>query len=263
MEVHCAPGAGEVQVSLVKREQEDEQDKEKMTLPPAPTEGPVKTEAGTTEERLLKTEEGTVENVPEHQTDTKVERSMKTEEGTVAVKVPEPQNDTKVERSMKTEEDTVEMKLEVVPEHQNDNKVLLDALLKPTSREVTEASATEAHDDAAPTDPATVCIKQEEEENDVTVELKGKMRPQEESDEAVRKKMRLEPLFPEDYTVPSFSPDCPVGMEFLVPKSGFFCKVCSKFYSGTDEAKKNHCKTLKHYQNLEKSLEKWRASKGP
>ncbi|XP_031675452.1 matrin-3-like [Oncorhynchus kisutch] len=73
--------------------------------------------------------------------------------------------------------------------------------------------------------------------------------------------MKMEPLFYKDYSIPPFNPDSPVGMEFLVPKSGFFCKVCSKFYSGTDEAEKNHCKTLKHHQNLEKSLEKWRVKK--
>lgn len=41
------------------------------------------------------------------------------------------------------------------------------------------------------------------------------------------------------------------GLEFLVPKTGFFCKVCNRFFSGTKEAEINHCKTLKHYQNLQ------------
>ena len=40
------------------------------------------------------------------------------------------------------------------------------------------------------------------------------------------------------------------GMEFLVPKTGFFCKVCNRFFSGTKEAEISHCKTAKHYENL-------------
>lgn len=43
------------------------------------------------------------------------------------------------------------------------------------------------------------------------------------------------------------------GMEFLLPKTGFFCKVCNRFFSGAKEAEINHCKTLKHYDNLQVS----------
>uniref|UniRef100_A0A3Q3K014 Matrin-type domain-containing protein n=1 Tax=Monopterus albus TaxID=43700 RepID=A0A3Q3K014_MONAL len=43
----------------------------------------------------------------------------------------------------------------------------------------------------------------------------------------------------------------PIGMEFLVPKTGFFCKACNRFYSGTNEAEINHCRTEKHYMNLQ------------
>uniref|UniRef100_A0A3Q4HIR2 Matrin-type domain-containing protein n=1 Tax=Neolamprologus brichardi TaxID=32507 RepID=A0A3Q4HIR2_NEOBR len=45
---------------------------------------------------------------------------------------------------------------------------------------------------------------------------------------------------------------CPsTGLEFLVPKTGFFCKVCARFFSGSKEAEISHCKTRKHYETLQ------------
>lgn len=57
-----------------------------------------------------------------------------------------------------------------------------------------------------------------------------------------------------DNVLPPFDSHNPVGMEFLLPKTGFFCKACSRFYTGGLEAKRNHCKSLKHYQSLQKYL---------
>lgn len=56
-------------------------------------------------------------------------------------------------------------------------------------------------------------------------------------------------LFDSDLQLILFTSVC-AGMEFLVPKTGFFCKVCNRFFSGTNEAEINHCKTLKHYDNI-------------
>ncbi|XP_037327154.2 zinc finger protein 638-like isoform X2 [Pungitius pungitius] len=66
--------------------------------------------------------------------------------------------------------------------------------------------------------------------------------------EAVHKK------FPTAHSLPPFNPSSPVGLEYLVPKTGFFCKVCNRFFTGAKEAERNHCKTLKHYENLQKYL---------
>uniref|UniRef100_A0A8C6Z6G6 Zinc finger protein 638 n=1 Tax=Nothoprocta perdicaria TaxID=30464 RepID=A0A8C6Z6G6_NOTPE len=44
-------------------------------------------------------------------------------------------------------------------------------------------------------------------------------------------------------------------LDFLVPKPGFFCQICSLFYA--DELSvKNHCKTRLHQQNMEKFMAK-------
>ncbi|XP_034398430.1 zinc finger protein 638-like isoform X1 [Cyclopterus lumpus] len=71
-------------------------------------------------------------------------------------------------------------------------------------------------------------------------------------EESLRKKLMINTLT--EYSLPPFNPSCPVGMEYLVPKTGFFCKVCNRFFSGAKEAEINHCKTLKHYENLQKYL---------
>ncbi|XP_043368783.1 zinc finger protein 638 isoform X2 [Dermochelys coriacea] len=47
----------------------------------------------------------------------------------------------------------------------------------------------------------------------------------------------------------------PKGLDFLVPKAGYFCQICSLFYAG-EMSMKNHCKTLRHQQNMEKFMAK-------
>ncbi|XP_051997591.1 zinc finger protein 638-like [Xyrauchen texanus] len=59
----------------------------------------------------------------------------------------------------------------------------------------------------------------------------------------------------EEVTLPPYSPDNHVGVEFLVPKTGFFCRLCSLFYDNEGTAK-SHCSSLQHYQNLEKYYKK-------
>ncbi|KAM3622833.1 uncharacterized protein V6R79_003722 [Siganus canaliculatus] len=73
--------------------------------------------------------------------------------------------------------------------------------------------------------------------------------------ESVKKNVKAETPVNSDGTLPPFDPSNPVGMEFLVPKTGFFCKVCNRFFSGNKEAEINHCKTLKHYENLQKYMQ--------
>ncbi|NXV73666.1 ZN638 protein, partial [Atlantisia rogersi] len=42
----------------------------------------------------------------------------------------------------------------------------------------------------------------------------------------------------------------PKALDYLVPKAGFFCQICSLFYVN-ETSVKNHCKTPLHQQNLE------------
>ncbi|KAJ8247716.1 hypothetical protein GJAV_G00249480 [Gymnothorax javanicus] len=76
------------------------------------------------------------------------------------------------------------------------------------------------------------------------------------------KRPRSQPLFPRDYQMPTYSPDCPIGLDFLVSKTGFLCRLCSMFYSDDEVSRKTHCSSLKHYQNMEKCLQRWREKQG-
>lgn len=46
----------------------------------------------------------------------------------------------------------------------------------------------------------------------------------------------------------------PLGVEFIVPKTGFYCKLCGLFYTSEDTAKAVHCRSTVHYRNLQKYL---------
>ncbi|XP_036927949.1 zinc finger protein 638-like [Acanthopagrus latus] len=75
------------------------------------------------------------------------------------------------------------------------------------------------------------------------------------TEESEKEKLKTETQTRTDNSLPPFDPSKPVGMEFLLPKTGFFCKVCNRFFTGAKEAEINHCKTLKHYDNLQLSAE--------
>ncbi|XP_019898917.3 zinc finger protein 638 isoform X2 [Esox lucius] len=66
------------------------------------------------------------------------------------------------------------------------------------------------------------------------------------------KRCRSESPLTTDFTLPPFTPDKPIGVDFVVPKTGFFCKLCSLFYASEDTAKKTHCSSQRHYQNVQK-----------
>uniref|UniRef100_A0A096MFC0 RNA binding motif protein 20 n=1 Tax=Poecilia formosa TaxID=48698 RepID=A0A096MFC0_POEFO len=44
------------------------------------------------------------------------------------------------------------------------------------------------------------------------------------------------------------------GVEFIEPRTGFYCKLCGLFYSSEDTAKTTHCRSTVHYRNLQKYL---------
>ncbi|XP_037830845.1 RNA-binding protein 20 isoform X2 [Kryptolebias marmoratus] len=46
----------------------------------------------------------------------------------------------------------------------------------------------------------------------------------------------------------------PLGVEFIVPQAGFFCKLCGLFYTSEETAKSTHCRSTVHYRNLQKYL---------
>ncbi|OCT87836.1 hypothetical protein XELAEV_18021535mg [Xenopus laevis] len=59
-----------------------------------------------------------------------------------------------------------------------------------------------------------------------------------------------------DYTIGPYQPDNPVGTDYVVPKTGYYCKLCSLFYTNEEVAKVAHCSSLPHYQKLKKLMNK-------
>ncbi|XP_069027957.1 cdkn1a interacting zinc finger protein 1a [Embiotoca jacksoni] len=49
-----------------------------------------------------------------------------------------------------------------------------------------------------------------------------------------------------------YDPDTVCGSSFLAPVSGFICRLCNKFYHFESSALHTHCKSLKHFENLQK-----------
>ncbi|KAM4677116.1 matrin-3 isoform 1-T2 [Discoglossus pictus] len=58
---------------------------------------------------------------------------------------------------------------------------------------------------------------------------------------------------PKDFTIGPYQPNNPVGVDYVVPKNGFYCKLCSLFYTNEEVARVTHCSSLSHYQKLKAS----------
>ncbi|CAO2585849.1 RNA-binding protein 20 [Lemmus lemmus] len=65
----------------------------------------------------------------------------------------------------------------------------------------------------------------------------------------------------EPLSLPSWEPEdvfselsIPLGVEFVVPRTGFYCKLCGLFYTSEEAAKVSHCRSTVHYRNLQKYL---------
>ncbi|XP_073506103.1 matrin-3-like isoform X2 [Phyllobates terribilis] len=59
-----------------------------------------------------------------------------------------------------------------------------------------------------------------------------------------------------EYNLGPYEANNPVGVEFVVSKTGFYCKLCSLFYTNENVAKVTHCSSLPHYQKLKKLFNK-------
>lgn len=54
----------------------------------------------------------------------------------------------------------------------------------------------------------------------------------------------------DDYVIPDYDPTKAVGQKYVVPVSGYFCKLCHKFYTTETSAKTNHCQSKQHYDKF-------------
>uniref|UniRef100_A0ACB8GE13 Matrin-3 n=1 Tax=Sphaerodactylus townsendi TaxID=933632 RepID=A0ACB8GE13_9SAUR len=72
----------------------------------------------------------------------------------------------------------------------------------------------------------------------------------------VQETAQEKPAVPDEYRIGPYQPNVPVGVNFVMPRSGFYCRLCSLFYTNEETAKKTHCSSLSHYQKLKKHMEK-------
>ncbi|XP_029439809.1 matrin-3 [Rhinatrema bivittatum] len=79
-------------------------------------------------------------------------------------------------------------------------------------------------------------------------------------DASIKEDMEMSSLalsaMPEEYMIGPYQPNNPIGVEYVVPRTGFYCKLCSLFYTNEEVAKTTHCSSLSHYQKLKKALNK-------
>ncbi|XP_062585537.1 zinc finger protein 638-like isoform X2 [Saccostrea cucullata] len=54
--------------------------------------------------------------------------------------------------------------------------------------------------------------------------------------------------------IPPYSSDVPIGQNYIVPVTGFYCKLCSKFYNNEKAAKEAHCQTRAHYDKYKSAM---------
>ncbi|XP_041123179.1 matrin-3-like isoform X4 [Polyodon spathula] len=54
-------------------------------------------------------------------------------------------------------------------------------------------------------------------------------------------------------TLGPYMPDNPVGLEYMVLRTGYFCRLCSVF-SSSEKEKTAHCSSLEHYEKVKTSI---------
>ncbi|KAH9499656.1 hypothetical protein Btru_074350 [Bulinus truncatus] len=59
----------------------------------------------------------------------------------------------------------------------------------------------------------------------------------------------------EDLSIPEYNAENAVGLSYIIPVTGFFCKLCHKFYNNEKSAKGAHCQSESHYDKFKLATE--------
>ncbi|EGW11819.1 Cip1-interacting zinc finger protein [Cricetulus griseus] len=102
---------------------------------------------------------------------------------------------------------------------------------------------------------AVVCFESDQEEDEEDEEEE-----EIEAEEEFCKQVRSRDTSLEEWKGPeTYSPNTAYGVDFLVPVMGYVCRVCHKFYDSNSGLRLSHCKSLAHFENLQK----YKAAKNP
>nr|XP_054603345.1 zinc finger protein 638 isoform X1 [Nothobranchius furzeri] len=134
-----------------------------------------------------------------------------------------------------------------------------------TGMETESVSTESTQPSESPCDPKLEAGVEEKGKEEIKTEVKGTTDDQlQKLTEPEAKRPRSEsPCLPVDFKLPPFNPKNPQGQEFVVPKSGFFCSLCSMFYLKESTAKVTHCSSQKHYSNLLKHYQMFQQKTSP
>ncbi|KAI8779439.1 zinc finger protein on ecdysone puffs-like [Biomphalaria glabrata] len=80
---------------------------------------------------------------------------------------------------------------------------------------------------------------------------RDRSRREKEREQKAKKKQEDE----EDLTIPEYNAEKTVGLSYIVPVTGFFCKLCHKFYNNEKSAKGAHCQSETHYEKFKLATE--------
>ncbi|KAM4565084.1 uncharacterized protein V3H82_014192 [Fundulus diaphanus] len=123
-----------------------------------------------------------------------------------------------------------------------------------TEKEKSAEAAAAAAD--GPDEQKVVGVEEVEQEQSSASFKVGDKRRQELTGPKAKRSRSQSPSVAVDLQRPLFNPRNPRGQEFVVPKSGFFCELCSEFYLSESVAKEIHCSSQKHHDNLMKHYQK-------
>ncbi|KPP59912.1 hypothetical protein Z043_122124, partial [Scleropages formosus] len=96
---------------------------------------------------------------------------------------------------------------------------------------------------------AVGCFEGEEDyEEELNEEEEGDEEVQGQAGQSTHKEVALEDMVDGE----QYDADTQYGSSFVVPVAGFLCRLCHKFYHFESTARLSHCKSLMHFQNLQK-----------